>query len=324
MTDSIFRKNLREDININAANFVQVKSSSKNDLDEIRKYKIAKIFLYMFYGHSISTSLNDHIKENIHRIAINSINVIDHSILFYGFLNIFMCIFLIRSLYINRKTLWNSMYMFYFMGIIFYKLTYGFKSFVHYPRQNKNEFLDLKYCDDHFIMLDLKIVKLIFESIFECIAFVSFYVINTKLTKYWTVKDLKQMHNLNKSNDMIISSIENPNDKIPRSRSDSKMSKPRQMTQSYSDDDNQSYSKYYNELQIRVISKEPISKEPISKEPISKEPISKEAISKKLISKKSILKGPISEEPIYNNEIDKRNVGFSNVPNSKSTQLQYR
>lgn len=165
-----------------------------------KRFNVAKTLLYMFYGHSITTSLNDYIIESFNRIAIDS----SPAKLYYfsgvrhyltslcGVMNIFVCFIMIRCLYLDKyinKQIWSNIWSFLFGVMMFYKIDFGYRSFVNLSRENPPTFLDLKYCDDHFAMRNIKLAKLIFVSIFEILALISFLVIKAYLaSNYWTNK----------------------------------------------------------------------------------------------------------------------------------------
>lgn len=158
-----------------------------------KRFNIAKTVLYMFYGHMMTTSLNDYIIESINRIAINYLaSVRDYFTLICGLINIFVCLIMIRCLYKDKyisKQNWSNIWLFFFVGMMFYKIDFGYKSFVDFPRKNPSNFLDLKYCDDNFALRNIKLTKLIFVSFMEIAAFTSYLVIKAYLaSNYWTNK----------------------------------------------------------------------------------------------------------------------------------------
>jgi len=76
---------------------------NENDLSNTRRYTLAKLFLYLFYGHCINTALVDYCLAHTSRLAHGRRSLIDAVNILGGFVVICLCIYLVKALATNKK-----------------------------------------------------------------------------------------------------------------------------------------------------------------------------------------------------------------------------
>jgi len=157
---------------------------NENDLSNTRRYTLAKLFLYLFYGHCINTALVDYCLAHTSRLAHGRRSLIDAVNILGGFVVICLCIYLVKALATNKKK--TKLASIHFSGIFIYKLVFLFRFFMpdHKGRATTAAF----DCDRRFPMLEIHATKIAFSSAFEVVAMTCFLIVNTKLSKHRTQK----------------------------------------------------------------------------------------------------------------------------------------
>lgn len=163
--------------------------ANKDELNWRTKYRVCKFVLYIFYGHSISSSITEYFIGSLNRITISPKHLIDYVNIIYSLFTFVACISLTHCLHVNSKKQWRTLCTFHFIGIFSYKIAFCINYFVDYSLEDAMPYLDLSYCDRNYMMRDLQITRMVFVSALEIVALICFAIINAKLSKHWTQQE---------------------------------------------------------------------------------------------------------------------------------------